>query len=291
MFNADRAIENKKDDLLGRAPFSAQLGRDIYEYNGEDSLVIAIYGKWGTGKTSIANMVLEEIESLSESNKNETIVIKFEPWNYSDQDNLIHHFFNLLENAISSGNVATLMKNVRKILKKYSKYFELIPYENPWNKFFCTSMINLLRGNLDLYSCKNKLKDALLEANKKIVVLIDDIDRLTNSQIRNIIQIVKQIGDLPKITYILAMDREVVAHALEDDCCNNGNEYLEKIVQIPFQIPPLSQVKLHEIFHNKLGSSIRSVSKNIAIRDNYYWCTVLDNCIFPYLYTIYYKRY
>ena len=180
MFNADRAIENKKDDLLGRAPFSAQLGRDIYEYNGIDSLVIAIYGKWGTGKTSIANMVLKEIESLSESNKNETIVIKFEPWNYSDQDNLIHHFFNLLENAISSGNVATLMKNVRKILKKYSKYFELIPYENPWNKFFCTSTINLLRGNPDLYSCKNKLKEALIEANKKIVVLIDDIDRLTN---------------------------------------------------------------------------------------------------------------
>lgn len=286
MFNADKAIENPKDDLLGRAPFSVHLGRDIYEYKGNDSLVIAIYGKWGTGKTSIANMVLQEIDSLSKSNKNETIIIKFEPWNYSDKDNLVHHFFNLLENAISSGKIATLMKNVKKFLNDYSKYLGLIPYENPWYIIIWTWIRDKFKKESDINLCKDKLKEALIKANKKIVVLIDDIDRLTNSQIRNIIQIVKQIGDLPKITYILAMDREVVAHALEDDCCNNGNEYLEKIVQIPFQIPTLSQAKLHEIFHNKLDSSILSVSKNIAIRDDYYWYTVLNNCIFPYLYTI-----
>ena len=286
MFNADKAIENPKDDLLGRAPFSVHLGRDIYEYKGNDSLVIAIYGKWGTGKTSIANMVLQEIDSLPKSNKNETIIIKFEPWNYSDKDNLVHHFFNLLENAISSGKIATLMKNVKKFLNDYSKYLGLIPYENPWYKIIWIWIRDKFKKESDINLCKDKLKEALIKANKKIVVLIDDIDRLTNSQIRNIIQIVKQIGDLPKITYILAMDREVVAHALEDDCCNNGNEYLEKIVQIPFQIPTLSQAKLHEIFHNKLDSSILSVSKNIAIRDDYYWYTVLNNCIFPYLYTI-----
>ena len=127
MFNADKAIENPKDDLLGRAPFSVHLGRDIYEYKGNDSLVVAIYGKWGTGKTSIANMVLQEIDRLS---KNETIIIKFEPWNYSDKDNLIRHFFYILENAISSGKVATLMKNVKKFLNDYSKYLGLFPYEN-----------------------------------------------------------------------------------------------------------------------------------------------------------------
>ena len=286
MFNADRAIENKKDDLLGRAHFSAQLGRDIYEYKGNDSLVIAIYGKWGTGKTSIANMVLQEIDSLSKSNKNQTIIIKFEPWNYSDKDNLVHHFFNLLENAISSGKVATLMKNVKKFLNDYSKYLGIIPYENPWYIIIWTWIRDKFKKESDINLCKDKLKEALIKANKKIVVLIDDIDRLTNSQIRNIIQIVKQIGDLPKITYILAMDREVVAHALEDDCCNNGNEYLEKIVQIPFQIPTLSQAKLHEIFYNKLESSILSASPNIAISDDYYWYTVCHNCILPYLYTI-----
>ena len=284
MFNADRAIQDKKEDLLGRAPFSEQLGKYIYEYKGNDSLVTAIYGKWGTGKTSIANMVLQEIQNLSKSN--ETIIIRFEPWNYSDKDNLIQHFFNSLEEAISSSKLAELMKDVREILKKYSKCFELIPHENPWYKVIWSFIINVLNGNSTLHSCKDSLKKALIDVNKKIVVLIDDIDRLTNSQIRSIIQIVKMIGDLPKITYILAMDRAVVVQALEDGSCPDGNEYLEKIVQIPLQIPTLSQTKLHEIFDKSIYRSIQSISADIDISDNYHCYKVLEKCVYPYLRTI-----
>ena len=47
-YSTDRAIEKLEDDLLGRAPFSRHLGRAIYEYKGKESLVIGLYGKWGT---------------------------------------------------------------------------------------------------------------------------------------------------------------------------------------------------------------------------------------------------
>ena len=96
----DRAIESAKEDLLGRALFSEQVGRAIFEYNGNDSLVIGLFGKWGTGKTSVANMALETVKSLSQQDENAPIIIRFAAWNYSDKDNLITQFFSTLKTNI-----------------------------------------------------------------------------------------------------------------------------------------------------------------------------------------------
>lgn len=84
----DRAIESAKEDLLGRASFSEQVGRAIFEYNGNDSLVIGLFGKWGTGKTSVANMALETVKSLSQQDENAPIIIRFASWNYSDKSQI-----------------------------------------------------------------------------------------------------------------------------------------------------------------------------------------------------------
>lgn len=70
-------------------------------------MVIGLFGKWGTGKTSIINMVINEINSLAnydkkeKSNENKPLIIKFSPWNYSDKDNLITLFFQSLKNKIN----------------------------------------------------------------------------------------------------------------------------------------------------------------------------------------------
>ena len=106
-YNTDKPINNQDQDLLGRSFFSSQLGKAIYEYNAKDGLVIGLFGKWGTGKTSIINMTINEINSLAncdkkeKSNENKPLIIKFSPWNYSDKDNLITLFFQSLKNKIN----------------------------------------------------------------------------------------------------------------------------------------------------------------------------------------------
>lgn len=97
MYNSDRAITDLQSDLLGRASFSKHLGRAIYEYLGSDGLVIGLFGKWGTGKTSVINMALQEISALSKNEDNKPLVVKFAPWNYSDRENLISLFFSVFE--------------------------------------------------------------------------------------------------------------------------------------------------------------------------------------------------
>jgi predicted KAP-like P-loop ATPase len=95
MFKPDQPIESAKDDLLGRNLFSRSLAEAILSYKQRNSVVTALYGRWGSGKSSVLNMVVEQVNSLGEAlpNKEKPIILRFNPWNYSDQNQLIAQFF------------------------------------------------------------------------------------------------------------------------------------------------------------------------------------------------------
>lgn len=291
-YSTDRPIDTCEQDLLGRASFSKQLGRAIYDYNGKDGLVIGLYGKWGSGKTSVINMAVNEMITLAKQENNMPLVMKFAPWNYSDKDNLISIFFQSLKNKIELQDNEELKKEVGKALNDYAGAFDalsLIPIVGSGVAAVLKTVAqaqgtNLMQG-ADLEKTKELLESALVEVNKKIVIIIDDIDRLTNSQIRDVFQLVKQVADFPNIIYILAMDREVVRRALQEVHNVDGNEYLQKIIQVPFEIPELRKSKLNSIFFSRLDEVVKEISDKIKW-DDMYWKDVFQNCIEPYINTL-----
>lgn len=291
-YSTDRPIDTCEQDLLGRASFSKQLGRAIYDYNGKDGLVIGLYGKWGSGKTSVINMAVSEMITLAKQENNMPLVMKFAPWNYSDKDNLISIFFQSLKNKIELQDNEELKKEVGKALNDYAGAFDalsLIPIVGSGVAAILKTVAqaqgtNLMQG-ADLEKTKELLENALVEVNKKIVIIIDDIDRLTNSQIRDVFQLVKQVADFPNIIYILAMDREVVRRALQEVHNVDGNEYLQKIIQVPFEIPELRKSKLNSIFFSRLDEVVKEISDKIKW-DDMYWKDVFQNCIEPYINTL-----
>lgn len=291
-YSTDRPIDTCEQDLLGRASFSKQLGRAIYDYNEKDGLVIGLYGKWGSGKTSVINMAVNEMITLAKQENNMPLVMKFAPWNYSDKDNLISIFFQSLKNKIELQDNEELKKEVGKALNDYAGAFDalsLIPIVGSGVAAILKTVAqaqgtNLMQG-ADLEKTKELLESALVEVNKKIVIIIDDIDRLTNSQIRDVFQLVKQVADFPNIIYILAMDREVVRRALQEVHNVDGNEYLQKIIQVPFEIPELRKSKLNSIFFSRLDEVVKEISDKIKW-DDMYWKDVFQNCIEPYINTL-----
>lgn len=118
-YSVDQPINDKKDDLLGRKTFSKYLGKAIYEHNQEAGLVIGLYGKWGTGKTSVIKMTENVIKELAEGDKNKPLIIEFAPWSYSDKDDLISLFFQSLRNKIENSIKAKLYLSDKK--KKKNK--------------------------------------------------------------------------------------------------------------------------------------------------------------------------
>lgn len=93
MIELDKPIENCKEDLLRRKRYGENLARVLLKYNRVDSLVLGLYSKWGSGKTSLNNMTLEKIHELSSVGFRAPIIIKYNPRNYSEQNQLNSMFF------------------------------------------------------------------------------------------------------------------------------------------------------------------------------------------------------
>ena len=72
--SADRPIERKSEDRLSRSTFAEGLRSAVIGWKGNDSRVIALFGPWGTGKTSVKNLMLEGVTA------DQMLVVEFNPW-------------------------------------------------------------------------------------------------------------------------------------------------------------------------------------------------------------------
>lgn len=87
-FSADRPIQSRKEDLLGRSAFAESLASVVRGWTGNDSLVVAFYGPWGNGKSSIKNMMLESLRGEKES---APTIVEFNPWQWPPKIKLRRH--------------------------------------------------------------------------------------------------------------------------------------------------------------------------------------------------------
>ena len=297
MFNTDKPINNLNEDKLGRATFARQLANAIMNYNTVDNYAISLQGKWGCGKTSVLNMAIEEIRCLSESldERNRIIIVEFNPWNFTDTSQLINQFFVTLTNSLKLDNKEEKTKKVGAAIEKYSsalEYSEFIPVVGKYLKLlpklsaaFGKSVKDKSDAQLnDVSYRKKEVEKALQELDSRILVVIDDIDRLSNEQIRLIFQLVSAVAGLPNITYLLSFDKDIVARALGDVQHCDGGEYLEKIIQVPFDVPPLDISKLHNILFEKLNTLIE-LNSGLEF-DKKHWNKVFNSCINPFVETL-----
>ncbi|MCA9386287.1 NTPase KAP, partial [Candidatus Dojkabacteria bacterium] len=125
MFIYDKPIETKRDDFLGRKRFSQHLGKALLNWQEKESLIIGIYGEWGSGKSSVINLAEEYIEEIETSNK--PTIIEFNPWNFSEEKNLSVHFFNEIAKELEIKNDSSKDRKIAEKLKLYAQLLSLTP--------------------------------------------------------------------------------------------------------------------------------------------------------------------
>ena len=295
MFNPDKPLLTSTEDKLNRSLFSKQLAKAILANKNNDNFVIGLFGAWGSGKTSIINMVIETIakESGELDVEERPVVFKFEPWNFTGSDNLIPVFFEQLQQEIEHKDSQKIGKDITDALKKFVGVLSLLEKFSfginppPIVKALGEAILDELKekyGDVNLEQAKNELISALEKKKGRIIIIIDDIDRLTNEQIRVIFQLVTQVAKLPNITYLLSMDRNVVTRAISEVQNCNGNDYLEKVIQVPFEIPYANQNSVIDILFSKLNELLDKYE--IAEFDKDHFHKIFDLCVKPYINTI-----
>lgn len=265
MLSADSPIETAKEDKLGRKSFVQALAKAIATFSEQDSFVVGIHGKWGTGKSSILNLLVEQIERDNGSKQEieKLHVMRFNPWNFSDQNQLVFQFLRQFRAHIKGNR-----KEFKGFLASLDDYAEALapPLELlPYGQLFSSGLKVGIKGAQHFWGSSkdaNTLFDQIATQAKKLrrrtVVLIDDIDRLTAGETRQIFQLVKLTARFPYVIYVLAFDREAVAEALKELEVDSGEEYLEKIVQVSFDIPPISEVSLTSFITTALDDLLKA---------------------------------
>lgn len=305
MVNADVPIRNEFDDLLNRNKFARSLAKTIFNYTSNEPLTIAIMGEWGSGKTSIINLFLDftykeldqngilkdikykqsRIKSRSDELK-EHIIIKFNPWFFSNQSNLYVQFFKvLIENIVNheyekiplfertTYHQKSLFKKLKiETLEEYLDHLELNKFLPRDGKTYSIDSIQM--ESYDSLMVHKKLCDEYFNSkNYKIIVIIDDIDRLYDNEIKQVFTLVKSLADFPNLIYILSFCENQVNRALKDWNNDDSEDFINKIIQVPLTVPKFSG-DLFEIFKYKFNNVLNNHAidkKDFNIHKLYLW--------------------
>lgn len=292
MFYSDKPIISNNDDQLHRGGFAKLLANTLMCLDSKDTFTVGLLGKWGCGKTSLVNMTLSEIEkaqSNSEINKPITIV-HFEPWNFTDTNQLLTQFFVRLANEFQNKEDENLAK-IGKALENYSNAFsllELIPgigsplaKVSKWSASHLGKRMQKELDNRDVLKQKDQVINLLRNQPNRILIVLDDIDRLSNEQIRYVFQLITSVARFPKTTYLLVFDKEIVNEALKDVQSGNGQDYLEKVIQMPIQIPDIQNSDLRNVLLNRL-EEIKADFEETSFSSRH-WQRVFEVCVEPFI--------
>lgn len=256
MISTDSPILKKgKEDVLKRAPLAEKVAKLVKGYKGKESYVIGIEGIWGAGKTSFINLVLENFD------KNDAVIIKFNPWNFSNQNELISDFFESFISALSNSNSDSELK--RTLSNYSSKLLKQSAFEfNPSVKWFgfelSAGKIKKFGGTPTLAETRKSIDTFLHKVQKKILIVIDDIDRLDKQETLLILKTVKMTANFPNTVFLLAYDREKVANRITEPGIE-GEDYLKKIVQVSFTLPVPDKQNLRSVLFSGLDQTLDSI--------------------------------
>lgn len=248
LYTADSPISNPGQDKFKRLLFAQRIAQTIASRSDSSSIVIGIYGPWGNGKTTVLNFIEQNL-----NNSPNIVCIKFNPWRFTDEASLIQGFFQTLADGLGK-SITSNGKKIANWLEEYSEILVPISFTlggivkfEPGKSIQSTAKIF---SSTKLEALKKNLEKVLKDEAKRIVILMDDIDRLDKNEIQTVFKLVKLSADFEYTAYILAFDEEMVAAALSEKYgsgdIKEGRKFLEKIIQVPLNLPQVNRLALLE---------------------------------------------
>lgn len=299
-FSSDEPICNRSDDLLDRADFADRLANVLCSAAPTTApLVIGLYGPWGSGKTSVVNLVAKQLEERHDV----IAALRFEPWNYLTSSQLVEQFFHQLAQSLKLAKArsnaalgaAEAFANYSQTLLASGALSPILPDEGiaigiavatMGGTFAKRLLQKRSKTNEDIAQRKKELIGKLSKLDGRIVVFVDDIDRLPNENIRMMFQLIASLAKLPNISYLLSFDEEIVVASLSEVQTGNGREYLQKIVQVPVKLPNPPHSDLLQILVESIDEAAQRFGYEEADIDADRWNSIWAKVFAPHYRTL-----
>ena len=247
MLNNDKPKIEIKDDILEFDKLYESIATYLSKYKDADTLTISIEGEWGSGKTTLSNFIIEKIKE-----KCDISVIKFSPWMITDLNKLVEYFFLELMKT-----VLHLSKGAKKdeLIRDFKKFVSFIAPDKLTFGVAEYSTDKFFNNQESIFEIKENIATYLSDLKSKILIVVDDIDRLTDSETEVFFRLIKGIADFDNLIYLLLLDKVIVSDSLKKFKNEDGEKYLDKIIQYSIPIPKIS----YDILKKELISEISEI--------------------------------
>lgn len=264
-----------REDYLGFKTFSSRLAEALVAQQAPNGYVFGLHGEWGSGKSTIVNFAKSFLEKWREESREDIANLQwfdFEPWIVSGHQDLAAAFFKILSEKLGDGAdkratakqfaKGALDASADKLIDAAATIGWVIDHTGgaaskagtTVGKAAIRKATEKWLSEPSLQKTYGQLVERLKKSSRRFIVFVDDIDRLTSSEIRSLMQMVKTVGRLPNVTYCLSYDRQIVWTALEElapgDEMRSG--YAEKIVQHEREVPVPSRMRILKMLENAL---------------------------------------
>lgn len=268
---SDDPLENLSDDprsrFFDRSAFITTIGEAMARARVQSkSSVFGLVGDWGAGKSTIVATLSRQLTHSGWT------VQHFNPWLYPDADSLNWGFFSELRSIIPKGDQ---WSDTRKTLDRLRK--AVVPIAKVASAFGpdASGVAETLLdpAQLSVTKMRKRVSEQLNGLQNPVLIVLDDLDRLTADELLETFKLVRFIGRLPNVYYLLCYDEKTLLDLLEKtDLVGERNDrraidYLEKIVQIRFDVPPLRTDLVQTLFEMSLRGIVEKCGISLTASD------------------------
>lgn len=193
--------------------------------------------------------------------KNQLVEIHFSPWNCTSKEQLLEEYLKLLSNQLDF-----VIPNIAPKLLQYANLVTGIDLCGYLGNFFTKK---------DISTLKNEIEEILYQTDKKIIVVIDDFDRIQGEEIFNLLKLIGIIANFPNIVNIVAYDKTYICDNLNTYFnSNNAEKYIQKIIPFEFPLPQISNENMQNLFNTEFMEIIKGQDYNETGLKNKYSNTI-----------------
>ncbi|MCH2188347.1 KAP family NTPase [Candidatus Gracilibacteria bacterium] len=260
----DTPIDDEQYDKLGAPEKAESFANIVYNNGSSKSFIFGLIAPWGYGKTSFLKLFKkgDYINTINYKNprkiKDECIVIDFNPWYFEGDNDLLEKFLNHFKKELNNKTSKYLPE------LNYDLGFLLQLLEKNSKNILGLSIGIEAKDNLE--TLKNKINISLKKLNKKIIIIVDDLDRISDNKLKSIFKIIDLCKDFYNTNFILCYDpnnlnnieenlidtKEINAKgdiSVTSEEVNNKNfiDFISKIINVEYSLLP-SHSKLRDYF-------------------------------------------
>jgi hypothetical protein len=260
----DDPIAHAEQDRLGRLAFAVHTAEVLKRVRnqGSSSTVVGVIGPWGSGKSSVVALAGRHLP-------HDWVRASFEPWGYSDADSMMIGFFAELRSSLPKDKrwreTRKLVGDVGLVLSPLGKLTTLVGVDS--SEAF-KSFSKAIKGDTGPSAILKKAGKALEGLPAPILVTVDDLDRLAPDELLMVFKLVRFLGRLPNVYYLLCYDEDTLLDVLmQTDLARNSRrraqDYLEKMVQVRLDVPPIREQQARDLFYSAINEVLRRHAINL----------------------------